>query len=297
MESVRLMHLTIGWWNTSLSPRGKPRLGGHEENLVLALIVIKNMLVEKELDFLALGEVCRDDFIEISLLLKNTSYEIQICDSKVGGSVFSQAYIYNSQKIGILTSTLLTWEIVDRKYRVGHALKIAIVDGSQFILIVSHWPSKMPGDADKIRPHLGARLRDYFNDIRASETDIPHMILMGDYNSEPFEAPLSEYLIATRDKERVRKKSDLFYNPYWKNLGMSTCDRYCGSSYYKSGLYSNWSLFDQILFSSAFVNGNFWKLDEDGVTLGIESALELVSNSKLVFDHLPVFARLEKINE
>lgn len=77
---------------------------------------------------------------------------------------------------------------------------------------------------------------------------------------------------------------------------MSECQGYCGSYFFKSGMSSNWFLFDQIIVSSNFLNDKGWSLINEKSLIGTEDILKLVKNTKLHFDHLPVFTQLEKVN-
>lgn len=293
----RLNHLTFCWWNTSLSPNGQTRDDSTAHSADCVDIVVREILKFKSVDFLAIGEVSESDLELFKKSLSSTSYEIIGCHESAGRGNFSQAYIYDSTKLQILKSEVLTWRLAGRTYRAGHSLVVETYETSRFLVIVSHWPSKLQSENDSIRPQLATTIRNYCDDISESIDGNPAIILMGDYNSEPFEIALAESLMASRDRTRVMKKKDLFYNPYWKNLGMSDCNRFCGSYYHRSGILGNWRLFDQMIFSSNLIDGDKWYIDEQATELGLESVYKLIENRKTHFDHLPVFARLGRKNE
>jgi hypothetical protein len=46
-----------------------------------------------------------------------------------------------------------------------------------------------------------------------------HVIILGDFNDEPFDAPLSNHLMATRDRA-LAGKSHLLYNPLLAIVGL-----------------------------------------------------------------------------
>lgn len=282
--------LSLAWWNTSLSPRGKAR-ENNIENQMIAGEAILLMLLEKKIDFLAIGEVSPSDIEYFNVLLADTIYEVTSCFDKVGRGQFSQAYIYNIVNIQILQQTILEFSQLDRNYRVGHSLIVETKCKSLINIIVSHWPSKLQSDNDTVRNQLANTIRSNIDNLSEDK-----VILMGDFNAEPFEESLSEYLLASRDKLKVRKKKQLFYNPFWSKLGMSQCEGFCGSYFYKSGKVSNWYLFDQIIVSSSFLNNQEWNLVSEKLLIGTEFILGLVKNTNLHFDHLPVFTQLEKVN-
>ena len=282
--------LSLAWWNTSLSPTGKVRKN-NEENLIVTGEAIISMLTEKKIDFLAIGEVSPSDIEYFKTLFIDTVYKVTSCFDKVGKGQFSQAYIYNILNIQILKQTILDFSRLSRNYRVGHSLIIETKCKSLINIIVSHWPSKLNSGNDLVRNNLAISLRNHID-----KSDGLKIVLMGDFNAEPFEDSLNNHLLTSRDKLMVRKKKELFYNPFWSKLGMSICDSFCGSYFYKSGLLNNWHLFDQIIFSSNFIENHGWCLLNEQHLIGTEYTLELVKNTSLHFDHLPVFTKLEKVN-
>ena len=127
---------------------------------------------------------------------------------------------------------------------------------------------------------------------------------MGDYNDEPFADSLTTGLSSTRDLTRVRKKPSLLYNPFWRHLGEAkaykqginiSAKKRCGSFYYKSDSITRWHTFDQMLFSSCFISGSAWHLNEEltGI-IDTPELFNLVIDSKQKFDHLPIISVLER---
>jgi len=175
---------------------------------------------------------------------------------------------------------------------VGHCNSI-------FHIFLSHWPSRsFYHENSSTRHYLGLRLRDSIDEIIEKEKSNPHIILIGDFNDEPFNKSLSEHLMATRDKNLVRKHKHLLYNPSWNYLGYKNfeSDQICGTYYYKSGRITKWHTFDQIIFSHAFINSQEWKLKESNYNiLAITDIVDSIMNSKQIFDHLPVIAEIEKV--
>lgn len=297
MKVEKTENITFAWWNTSLSPLAKSR--ATESDQKLALDIIGYMISTSKVDFIALGEVSEGDidfFRKHSILY---GYEIKVGVSSVGRSRFDTCYIFNTNKI--LVSNLSN--IVSN--RGGCKLKIAqkldlVVEGFEtpVHVFVSHWPSRLwcsENGAD--RHFLGLRLRDAIDDLIEFYQFNPYIILLGDYNDEPFDKSLSEQVMATRDINLAKKRKHLFYNPFWKHLSINYSDYgSSGSYYYKSGKLTQWHTFDQIIFSHAFLTSPVWSLcGINDYIINVPGYMGLVKNNNSIFDHLPVAGRLVRV--
>jgi endonuclease/exonuclease/phosphatase family metal-dependent hydrolase len=76
-----------------------------------------------------------------------------------------------------------------------------------------------------------------------------HIVIMGDFNDEPFSPSLTDYLMATYDKYYVAMQQDVdkvaLYNCAWE--GLQGCRP--GSLYYEPSLTTKWSMLDHIIIS------------------------------------------------
>ena len=148
---------------------------------------------------------------------------------------------------------------------------------------------------------LAIRLRERIKSIMDEEGNA-HIVLIGDYNDEPFDHSLSEHLQATRDRALAAVKSHLFYNPFWRHLSRKevACSEfesieYAGSYFHRAGNLTQWRTFDQIMFSSSFLGNGDWNLiDKKTVVLDIPAYTAAVLNSNYSFDHLPIMAVIER---
>jgi hypothetical protein len=124
---------------------------------------------------------------------------------------------------------------------------------------------------------------------------------MGDYNDDPYSPSLAQHLLATRDRELVRKNDSYLYNPFWRMLGESAPFNHgnesksiCGTYYYSSGKPSRWFTFDQIMFSSAFFqNGPFLLNEGRSMIIWNEDLDSRIRSSDGIFDHLPVLSVID----
>ncbi len=82
----------------------------------------------------------------------------------------------------------------------------------------------------------------------------PNVVIMGDFNDEPFSSGMLEYLMASYDKKLVKEQKDIkklrMYNCSWEGLSLERP----GSCYYKRGKHSEWSMLDQIIISPALLD-------------------------------------------
>ena len=85
------------------------------------------------------------------------------------------------------------------------------------------------------------RLRQSLEKVHLANPNL-YIVLMGDYNDDPFSPSLSEHLHATRDRELAIQDGAFLYNPFWRRLGESRSFptsgnevSICGTHYYDGG--------------------------------------------------------------
>lgn len=291
--------ITVAWWNTSLAPRGKSRESAQLREA--AAVVVWHLVVEKNADFIALGEMSEADF---SYLRENVSlpgwvWESGLCT--VGRAVYDICYAYNSDTFFFAGLKEITDTSAGRTLRVAQQINLVEgYSGKAIVILASHWPSRRNvSEHHPSRDLLGIRLRDAARAVSLADDSKPHLILLGDYNDEPFSTSLSDQLMASRDRNHVSRVDHLFYNPFWSYLGKraETEDVPLGSYYWKQGTVTRWLTLDQIIFSSNFITGDEWRLCEQGSRLvDIPQLTKLVKASGSEFDHVPVYATIKKVS-
>jgi len=290
--------VVFAWWNTSLAPSAKSR--STPEQRAVACSVIMHLIEDSCADFIALGEMSIEDFQHVSDNCKVEGYVFVSEITSVGKSSFDICYAYNSNKIMIYATKDVTSRNGRSTLKVAKKLDMIVVNStSLFHVYVSHWPSRLwchRHDAD--RHVLGIRLRDSINSILEQEGASPLVVLLGDYNDEPFDESLSQQLMASRDVDLVQKRQHLLYNPFWKYLCKAKSENpSAGSYYYKSGEITRWHTFDQVIFSHAFIEAKEWRLANNcNHIVEIPAYTQLVKKSSSKFDHLPVYGIVEKVN-
>jgi hypothetical protein len=290
------MKLSVVWWNTSLSP---PKRTATKKQRDIVCAMLKCMIDSYDADFIALGEVSDDDMEYIKDYAALDGFLVKSLVISVGKLKFDVSVLIRYDKLALQETENIISARADRNLKIAQRLTFNIAGFNQPVhIFVSHWNSRNSCSEAK-RQILGTRLRDEVDELG---TDIP-VILMGDYNDEPFNDSLADGLLATRDRLRVNANKQLLYNPFWRHLGevqpyklqFEPRSKICGSYYYKSGTLSRWHTFDQIIVSSYFIGASQWHLNEEltGI-MDIADFFELVIDSKEKFDHFPVIAVLEK---
>ena len=295
-------HLKLAWWNTSLSPLGRERATG--DQLEIAVLLIETLLFDEKVDFLGLGEVCTHDIDVIRRRIDQSEFNLFVDHQTFGKLKFDSAVIYNKSKLNLLEHRNLIGQHGRLKLKISTRIDALIKNTSElFFIFLCHWPSRLRGsDASRKRESISSELRKEILELQNGITPLPRIILMGDFNDEPFDKSLSHNLLATRDRTIAKNNHNFFYNPFWKKLGevhsfpgISETQNICGTYFHRSGHETKWHTFDQIILSSNFLNEDDWHLNERYLEIGQWPAfLSLVKKDKEIFDHLPVIAVVQK---
>lgn len=303
--------LVLTWWNTSLTP---PIPGARPSDNDRQFVVEHIKMLRQTLDFDILGlcEVSTEDLDSITQGLQDPNMKVVDQTDHTGQLKFDSAIIYNSNKLRVVNTHSFKDRFGELAYKAGVLVTFEeITTGLTLHVVISHWPSRRtaPEFASR-RGKLAEFLFQSLRKLRAfyeqsegatvNEDGVCHIVLMGDYNDDPFSEPMAHYLQATRDRELARSNDDFFYNPFWRCLGESapmSIDTQgigvCGTHYYRSGEFSKWFTFDQIIFSSSFLSDNAAVLDETHSRIVVSRDLrDLIVSSNSVFDHFPVMSSI-----
>lgn len=291
----------IGWWNTSLALNGGNRVPTDSDRGIAASIFIS--LVERGCYLIALCEVSEFEVGKIKELLGPevlAVYEFTEAGVPAGKGRYDTCVAYRKDFVSVVSRTELNASLGGQKFRAAQYFLLDIcAEGVPLHLFLSHWPSRMhmPSDSST-RILLGSEIHRKFEEIRGLDID-PQVVMLGDYNDEPFDRSISESLLATRDRDLALNKEHLLYNPFWRHMSFyehggedGVYDR--GTYYYKSGVNNRWYTFDQMMFSKALMVGSRrWMLSEADCRVVKDSdLLKLVVSNKNKFDHLPIISKL-----
>ena len=121
------------------------------------------------------------------------------------------------------------------------------LDGELIYFIVNHWPSRSGGEAkSSYRREDAARLNKKIIDSIRDLSPFAKIITMGDFNDDPTNKSIKKIIGTVSKKENISPEE--FFNP------METMHKKgLGTLAFRDG----WNLFDQIILSQPFVNGNY----------------------------------------
>lgn len=286
-----------------MSPAGKARATNAQRQVVCAMVDI--ILNQMRVDFLALGETTEQDVKEIEQTCKLTEFDVERGFAKAGRSHFDTCFLYRSNKLSLTGSQAITAAKGNRMLKIAQKATFEILGhGKPLHVFISHWPSRLwCHENSSDRNLLGIRLRDAVEDVIAESGKLANVILLGDYNDEPFDASLEKQLMATRDRVLAKERPHLLYNPFWQHLSLpkshstyGTDDDNGGTYFHSIGEITRWRTFDQIIFSFAFLGNSEWHLNEQltGI-LDVEGYKAMVINANEIFDHFPVLGVIEKV--
>lgn len=295
------------WWNTSLSPPKKAKAGRvSNDDRAMALEVLAEFIVTQSVDLIGLCEMKQSDIDWLKPHCAKYGYLIENAVSKAGkgrGS-FDMCVIYKAAKLGFVEQMQLTYQRLQRTSKVGIQLLFDIAgDERQLHVFLAHWPSRTRPNAT-VRVQLGEQLRSSVNDILNTD-EKALIVIMGDFNDEPFNESLSERLMATRDRALVNREPFLLYNPFWRHLGgrdsyhhNAPVRNLAGTHFFGGDDVDRWRTFDQIIVSSAFVGNCDWHLRESSIeVVDMPRYTPQVLDPKKIFDHLPVKLVLERVTQ
>lgn len=288
--------IKIAWWNTRLSPPKGTALQGKDRELALEVIL---GLLSLDIDLLCLGEVTRVDVEQMAALVGD-GYNIIDFSRSPSKSKFHICVIARVGRVLYVEHEFILSTYAASKYKIAVRFTCLIDESFALDLFIVHWASRIyRGEDTADREHFGHSLRGELNGrLRYTK----NIIVIGDFNDEPYNKSMTKTLRVSRDHHVARKSRDVFYNPFWKKMtsadgyGKDTKDaEQTGTYFYRSHKLHRWFVLDQILFSPNFIGNSEWHLDESRTGAWRPQALvDAVESPHSAIDHLPVIAEIEK---
>ena len=212
--------------------------------------IIENMNGQQGPDVLGICEIENKKVLEklVNKISLNRNYKIAHDDAKDERGI-DVAFIYDADKFsfkGKFSHTIEKRNATRDIFQVNLKIKGMTQD---IVLVGNHWPSRSGGtySSAPYRMMAGENLA-YFHERIIEETDenIP-IIVMGDFNDEPFDRSLIEYALSVRSSKPLKRaKNQKLYNLMWSLLG-------AGKGTYHYG--SEFSMLDQFLISKGLLFG------------------------------------------
>lgn len=295
-----LYSLSFFWWNVGLSPAAKGAVPKATDEIYGQLVKQIRLLAQRyNFDFLALCEVSEKDITHLETELKLSQYSILDLTYSEGKTRFDICVIYKNTKISVAFQNNIVRKIQNNTIKAGQSLRVTNVDdNSSIIVYVCHWPSRMISENENKRI-ISAQAISYFACENIANGD--DVIIMGDFNDNPFDKSIYDELKAIRCTERVKQfPLELFYNPFWRYLTsderyshLTTSGKYNSGTYKYSNIKGNWHLFDQMLISGSLLGSSIWHLNESETrVLNSSEFIDLLDGKDKVMDHLPISCQL-----
>lgn len=291
------MTLNLGWWNIGISPPIKRSVDKKKPVITLACDYVKQIVIDKNLDVMALCEVSEDEAIDFSSVASELQLKYLDLSEEIGRLILDFSIIYNDKKLELISRKSLVQPLPSEKnIRVGVRLVFKVVGSDRpLTLFLSHWPSRL-SSLDRHRSSAARSMRVHIDRIFDKYGTESQFICMGDYNTEPYSEPMTEQLYATRDFHLIRKKRKLLFNPSWFLLSDKDTNN-IGTYYHPSGELNRWYVLDQMIFSSSFLYGgdDCLKLDMDNLDfhkVWQSDGSCIDSTFSKNFDHYPIFCKV-----
>ncbi|GGI70229.1 hypothetical protein GCM10007978_05210 [Shewanella hanedai] len=299
-----LYNLRFGWWNVALSPSAlKAKSKANATTYLTILAHIETLMCESSCDFLALCEVSAEDVRYLSDNLNLEDVTLLDLTHTVGRTRFDIAVIYKHSKVKVRHNRTLSKFLTGNTVKAAQLVEVENIDDSKVIYIyLCHWASRLNGDGEAKRITAADIVYNDAIEIMDAGNDV---IVMGDFNDNPYDASLNNHLKANRCHDAVKKyPKEYFYNPFWRSIvseykysHAGTAKTYrSGSHKYKQFLGTIWHSYDQIIVSGSFLNNSYWHLNEFRTQiLTPEVLLTDFEDSNNFIDHLPVVCEITRV--
>ena len=190
-----------------------------------------------------------EELAEMMSMSLNRSYKVLHADSDDKRGI-DTAMIFDSS-LYTTDNLIFTLRITKRNStRDLLQLHLTTLEGNRLVIILNHWPSRSVGifESEPYRIMVAENLAYWVDRIHEEIEGSPSIILMGDFNDNPFDRSLSHYLMGTNNKKGVSyARNNKFYN-----LMFQFMDQQVGTHVYGSEL----NLLDQFLISKSIVSNN-----------------------------------------
>ncbi|PSU61236.1 endonuclease/exonuclease/phosphatase [Photobacterium phosphoreum] len=299
-----LHSLKMAWWNVSMSPASNKAASKGNTNTHKQLFDNLMFLFSKyDMAVIALCEVSSTDIVALDTHFQKSPFQVLDLTFKAGKTRFDTAIIYNKDLVFIEHQYDLKNEIRSQTIKAGQKILLTEkMNMDEFTLILCHWASKISQSGLEKRLKSGTILYEEAKELMNNNKQV---IIMGDFNDNPYDESLFRKLNATRCYESVRRHpTELLYNPFWRNIVSNIQYNYTkadqvsfpsGSHRYRDPFGEIWHSYDQILFSGNFLGFSAWHLNEPQTKV-IEDTnfLDMLLCSKTIFDHLPVMCEITR---
>ncbi|MDH3657570.1 MAG: hypothetical protein OEM77_05485 [Nitrosopumilus sp.] len=282
----------VAWWNLEnlfdletalrsdkLKRTIQKELKGWDQNILnnklsqLSKIILQ-MNEQKGPDILGVCEVESKSVLKKLVDKINTpqrKYSIAHEDTNDGRGI-DVAFIYDSNKF-VVKRQFSQWIVRRNATRDIFQVNLKIKrTNTELVLVGNHWPARIGGVYES-EPYriIAAETLSYFHQRIAEEMgkDTP-ILIMGDFNDEPFNRSVTDYALSTNKSDKLKKaRNPKLFNLMWKLLAQGEATHY----------YTDGEILDQFMISKGFLFNNS-KLSINNESVKIEKFPEMTKNGK-----------------
>lgn len=184
------------------------------------------------------------------------------------------AFLYDKDKFAVDPQKVF-FHVIVKRYATRDIVQANFrskISNTEFVLVGNHWPSRSGGqlESEPYRMMAGETLA-YFNQrIQDVHSQAIPILVMGDFNDEPFNRSITEYAKSTVSADRVLNAHSVpwLYNLMWEAIGSRA-----GTFYYSDAF----NVLDQFMVSRGMLIDNA-KLKVQQGSIRIEIFPEMSKN-------------------
>ena len=285
----------VGWWNVENlfdiedSPRREDRIKSKirsdvrnwtpqvlDTKISQLSKIIKQMNGGNGPDILGLCEIENEYVLEKLVQgLSSLNRDYKIAHANTGdGRGIDVAFVYDNSKFN-LGETFQHWVVKRSATRELFQANMKVRENnSDLVLIGNHWPARSAGTymSEPYRMLAGETLSYWMSRILEELGSTTPVMVMGDFNDEPFNRSVMEYALGTNSAQKVKNSTTAprLYNLMWSLLkdGLATYN-FRGS----------WTMLDQFMVSKGFLKDDgSLKLKPDSTK--VERFSDMIVNGK-----------------
>ncbi|ODS31399.1 MAG: hypothetical protein SCARUB_03476 [Candidatus Scalindua rubra] len=143
-------------------------------------------------------------------------------------------------------------------------------NGSELHVLGNQWPSRSAGqyESEPYRIMVAENCAWIVEEHYKKDSNI-NVVVMGDFNDEPFNRSVQEYLFAIRNRKRVEaRRNSKKARPYLYNLAWLLMDEPTPGTFHYGSNPAGWNMLDQIMVSKGVLTGsNGLEVIEDSMAI------------------------------
>jgi predicted extracellular nuclease len=160
------------------------------------------------------------------------------------------AFLYDKDKFAVDPQKVF-FHVIVKRYATRDIVQATFrskISNTEFVLVGNHWPSRSGGqlESEPYRMMAGETLSYFSQRIQDVHGDDIPILVMGDFNDEPFNRSITEYAKSTVSADRVLNARSVpwLYNLMWEAIGSRA-----GTFYYSD----EFNVLDQFMVSKGML--------------------------------------------